>query len=526
MAALEQPDIISLPAFNYTTSLRLDTTGNPEIRLLELQPSPSHTAPLQCRIFTTALSSPTPYLALSYFWGPNTQTHEVQVLPNNDGTPTTAIGITASLFSILHHFRLPTTPTTLWIDQVCINQSCPIDKAAQVSQMGTIYRRATQVLVWLGPARDDSDAVMDVLQEIGSSARDWGMEGYYTLARFGLLHAMSRNERPDDPDTKRLQEIMVHTAKRFAELVRSGNWAAWMRREWFTRVWTVQEFCMGADTVFVCGTRKVQAEVAMLGMRVFGFAVGMQYLSPADVGIERLMEATDDQVDKLFQVRGRRQRFQGKVDGATGDTLLVVLKKLFVGRDTRATMHRDRIFGLLGLAVDAERLGISPDYTLGFTDAMALTGAARAMIERGGRVDVLCYSQSPKAPDLEDLPSWVPDWRANIQPSYYNIIEPVDPHLFSASGDDGTVEVVPDSRPTSRTIKLSGYIVDVIQEVTGGAWFDNDGIYKSVAAKFLEFFDQFYDLWNRSLEKKDKIYGKKTEQTAENQETDKGLIKG
>jgi len=46
-----------------------------------------------------------------------------------------------------------------------------------------------------------------------------------------------------------------------------------------------------------------------------------------------------------------------------GHTLQQLLKKVFVGNDIHATRREDRIFGLLGLAVDAERLGIRPDYT-------------------------------------------------------------------------------------------------------------------------------------------------------------------
>ncbi|KAK3485259.1 uncharacterized protein B0T23DRAFT_389984 [Neurospora hispaniola] len=66
-----------------------------------------------------------------------------------------------------HHMSPPVPPLTLWIDQLCINQSDSDEKAVQVGLMSQIYSRAKQVLIWLGPAADGSDEVMDVLAELG-----------------------------------------------------------------------------------------------------------------------------------------------------------------------------------------------------------------------------------------------------------------------------------------------------------------------------------------------------------------------
>ena len=46
------------------------------------------------------------------------------------------------------------------VDAVCINQRDESEKAVQVRMMGSLYSRAEEVIVWLGPASDDSDYAM------------------------------------------------------------------------------------------------------------------------------------------------------------------------------------------------------------------------------------------------------------------------------------------------------------------------------------------------------------------------------
>jgi len=52
-----------------------------------------------------------------------------------------------------------------------------------VSLMGSIYFIAEEVLVWLGPAANDSDSVMDAWRHVGQPAQGRGMGSYYTRER-------------------------------------------------------------------------------------------------------------------------------------------------------------------------------------------------------------------------------------------------------------------------------------------------------------------------------------------------------
>ncbi|KAK0747074.1 heterokaryon incompatibility protein-domain-containing protein [Schizothecium vesticola] len=469
-----------------------------EIRLLSLSPSPTWSSPLQCRLSTTALAdSSHPFTALSYVWGAATTTPQsIQITTASTNPASSTLPITTSLETALRYLRDPTSPTTLWIDQICINQGDPTEKAIQVGLMGTVYAAATQVLVWLGPAAHGSDLVMDAWAAMGREARAWGMEGYFTRERHGLLEGMVYGaEGVGGEEGRALQGVLERAADLCAPLLRVGMVKAWFEREWFTRVWVVQEFCLCADTVFVCGDRRVAAPLVRMAVQVLRYAVSKKFavLSVPAVPMERLDEVSRESTGGLFMVRARREKFARGEAGGDGDRLHVLLRKLFVGHDARATEPRDRIYGLLGLAVDSGELGIRPNYTPGET-SRSLTEAARAIVEKGARVDILCYSQFPK--DVRSLPSWVPDWRPNLRRSYYTITETAEPHLYAASGDSA-VEIVAPPGDNDRVLGLRGYLVDTIERVAEEAWVDMDWNHD----RYRRYFDQFDALHRMSLEK-------------------------
>ena len=60
--------------------------------------------------------------------------------------------ITDTVFRALRELRYPDHPRKLWTDAVSINQGNIPERQSQVDMMGAIYRRAAQVIVWLGKA--------------------------------------------------------------------------------------------------------------------------------------------------------------------------------------------------------------------------------------------------------------------------------------------------------------------------------------------------------------------------------------
>jgi hypothetical protein len=52
----------------------------------------------------------------------------------------------------------------LWIDAICINQLDQQEKEHQIQVMVKNYGLAMRVVVWLGPAADNSDLALDALR--------------------------------------------------------------------------------------------------------------------------------------------------------------------------------------------------------------------------------------------------------------------------------------------------------------------------------------------------------------------------
>jgi hypothetical protein len=58
--------------------------------------------------------------------------------------------VTENLYDVLRGIRLPRETRTVWVDQLCIDQSNVEEKSSQVPLMTFIYSRASNVLIWLG----------------------------------------------------------------------------------------------------------------------------------------------------------------------------------------------------------------------------------------------------------------------------------------------------------------------------------------------------------------------------------------
>jgi hypothetical protein len=339
-----------------------------QFRLLELLPSADKQHELSCRILVSELEEPSgQYKALSYTWGNGRMSHFVAVIPDKGKEgERRALAITESLHTALVHLRHTNESVWLWIDQISINQDDHAEKGKQVGIMGPIYAGAEQVLVWLGPAADGSDILMDAWQTVGQATREFGLESYYTKEGWSVLSRILNNEDPTDPKTIEYGALLKAGGEIFAPLVQQKIFRHWFARPWFTRAWTVQEFCLCENTIFVCGTKTVQVELVFMGIHTLHYSVS-RYLqtiyAPAGAPIPLLNELSQEPTARLFSCRLRRRRFDRHEPNARGDELHSLLRKLYVDHNTQAWLHRDRIFSLLGLAVDAAHLGITPDYS-------------------------------------------------------------------------------------------------------------------------------------------------------------------
>jgi hypothetical protein len=127
-----------------------------------------------------------------------------------------------------------------------------------------------------------------------------------------------------------------------------------------------------------------------------------------------------------------------------------------------ATDPRDRIYALLGIANDEGAKAIVPDYTLSCEQAYIMT--ARALL-RHGHDDILslCRARTPR----RNLPSWVPDWAADLRKPWS--VWHVHERLYDASSLPNNMPKLSlgscDESVFDVHLNLEGFTVDTIKDL-------------------------------------------------------------
>ena len=156
--------IVSYQASQLFSHTPLSATKD-QIRLLKVQASQADEDPTQhvhiqiCHfdLEQVGRGKAVPYKALSYVWGEEEAIHTVYV---NEAP----FRIRPNLYDLLLQFRSQ-EHSYLWIDQLCINQQDFMERNSQVQLMSSIYAQADRVYAWLGTASQNSDMVMEILQD-------------------------------------------------------------------------------------------------------------------------------------------------------------------------------------------------------------------------------------------------------------------------------------------------------------------------------------------------------------------------
>ncbi|RMY18693.1 hypothetical protein D0867_05162 [Hortaea werneckii] len=160
------------------------------------------------------------YEALSYCWG-DVRRH--QRLIEIDGR---AFPVGENLQGALQNLRRSDRPRLLWIDAICINQRDAEERNEQVRMMLEIYGAAKEVVAWLGPSTQHTSIGMSLLVDIKNGRRE-GEEPSWTalppqLVKDGLMDIAAR--------------------------------------QYFTRLWVVQETAIAKRVILACGQYSITWE--------------------------------------------------------------------------------------------------------------------------------------------------------------------------------------------------------------------------------------------------------------------------
>jgi hypothetical protein len=315
----------------------LKLSGN-SIRLVELLPGGADD-PIACCLSQYALHRRPPYAAVSYMWGSSDEPRKIRL----NGKSFT---VRQNLWSLLRHFRAKDRSIILWIDAICIDQTNIPERNFQVTLMGQIYERAESVMIWLGPAADNSDEAMD------------------------FLETMKEQTREDlNP---------IEFGRNFLSPKCYSQWTALLRlceRDYWKRTWIIQEVLLATRIEVHCGAWKVDW-TAFDSPWVQDF----QYILAARSSPPREAEAVLQSLP--FRLGSRRKTLLQARPSSLEELL-------WNFRDSYCTDHRDKVFALLQLASDNSQDGAPvADYSKDRIEVL---------------LDVLRFYRSRAVPDLLDL---------------------------------------------------------------------------------------------------------------------------
>lgn len=343
--------------------------NNDTIRLVELFPG-SDDEPVCCALFNVRLQDSTrpEYEALSYYWGDPTARHEIEVYNSLEapGGEKTSFLVPINCFSALRRLRRRSQHGTadrnpiFWIDSICIDQNCIPERNHQLSLMGSIYSKASRVVIDLGSEADDSSAFMDWIAD---------------------LHAPSEHAAQIvNPSRETIQSFFA--------------------RPWFRRVWVLQEALLACDVTALCGNREVPWEA---------FKTFKNY----DIG------KTVRQLP--YVLRGRASTWFGGTETDENKISRRLFNCLRDSRGCEATDPRDQVYALLPLlmgdllAQGRHKPFITPDYSRTTTEVY--TDLACKFLSTPGIGLGVLQTVFPSS-NIPGLPSWVPDWSTKPRFSY------------------------------------------------------------------------------------------------------------
>ncbi|KAF2006863.1 HET-domain-containing protein [Amniculicola lignicola CBS 123094] len=304
------------------------------------------------------LSSPRPFQALSYVWGPEPALHPIFATGNKQ------ISIKPNLFQALQRIRRPRSTLRLWIDSICIDQSNTSERNLQVQRMGEIFRKAQDVWIWLGEEYSNSDTAMDLVSAISFSRFSW-----------------------------KKTQWNIHGMLAFNDL---------LGRPWFQRGWVVQEAAFSTNSIVVCGDRQINWRDLTISIRLV--QMRLEFESSHDGSTElvsrlrRLLgNFQDSPATRLLEVVD--SVFKKRDDGSLVKTMrLERLVELGTSLDT--TDPRDSIYALLNLANDTSPKIpqttpgiIVPDYDKGMLEVFA--DFVLHCCRTSASLDIICRPWAP-----------------------------------------------------------------------------------------------------------------------------------
>jgi Heterokaryon incompatibility protein (HET) len=393
------------------------------VRLLDILPGAGSDV-IQTTLAVVKLEDAPAFDALSYVWGSPKRT--VNTLCDGE-----RIAVTSNLGAALRRLRYPDRSRRVWIDALCINQGDLDEQAQQVSFMHNIYSRAEEVVIWLGADNGYAAKAISIIQRVAQYSRE------ETGSQLPEQDQISDEMWKSDLKLRREIPPLGH---------RDWNAVYWFyKREWFSRVWIIQEAAHAKLAVMVIG----ELTVPWLDVAICAHWLNTKRYTSS---VEETLTLTPAMT--IFSIRN-------------GGPLLWLLG---CTSSFQATNPRDRVFAILGLSREGQSLEegslIRPNYRKQVWEAYGdvvryLISMPKSPEFGSGGLDalgrnemgIMRWNSIKWIDDEEDkaFPSWVPRWD-RVLPIWEPISGGTLAPLWATSGDS-QVETRKNAVPTSLVLR-------------------------------------------------------------------------
>jgi hypothetical protein len=297
------------------------------------------------------------YVALSYVWG-NLANPEIIWMDE------VAVFVTKNLYEALCDLRDVSRTPRLWIDALCINQTCDEEKAIQVAMMGKIYAVADRTVIYLG--RPTNREVSFFSRVLGAS----------NLGRTSRIL-----EQEDENVNKEEIELLLS-------------------KPWFRRVWIFQELVLSRDPWIQYGKQRINWEDFYASLRPL--KQQDSFANNSNLKLLRDMEL----------VRKQYRKEKSKIP---------IIGLLMRRRGLGASDPRDLIYAHCSMASDGNMVNVEYEQST----ARAYGDFILGHMIREMNHELLSWAQdSSPILRLGGIPSWSPDWTSvrtmtRLPPCYY-----------------------------------------------------------------------------------------------------------
>ncbi|RDL31016.1 uncharacterized protein BP5553_09805 [Venustampulla echinocandica] len=387
-----------------------------EIRIAEIDPvtADSRSEQVSGRLIHVPRDQPPAYQALSYAWGRPSKRETGYILLDGIKHP-----VTRTLEAALHRLRHEDGQKKLliWVDALCINQNDLGEKAREVERMRPIYERAEQVSVWLGEHSEDSPLAWKLLKELHVASNLTTVIQSHRLRAFDALKDL-------------------------------------FRREYWWRIWVVQEVNSNENTVVYCGEDHMS------------WSDLLQASGRIEKATRIILDAVyHDQPHSIYTLTSggpRNLRIQRHSNTRADEKKLPLLVDLLYSHESKLSSEDvDKVYALVGLSLDRETFG-AIDYSL--PARLVYIHTAKYIITQTECLNVICRQNNDDNP--LSLPSWVPDWQRRLLFPHHRVMhmqfrEP----SYEAAGTTKAKFSWPPWTNNSEVLQASGFTVCTVKDV-------------------------------------------------------------